>query len=97
MVWTSAASIPREPNSFELSTRERVLDTAEKLFAERGFAGTAVRDIAKRWGFDIHGLGRLVTHEMITPHSRSDAGGGWDAGLLRKNPRISWNWITREP
>jgi AcrR family transcriptional regulator len=27
-------------------TRDRILDTAEALFAERGFAGTAVRDIA---------------------------------------------------
>jgi AcrR family transcriptional regulator len=29
-------------------TRDRILDTAEALFAERGFAGTAVRDIAPR-------------------------------------------------
>lgn len=29
-----------------LSTRERILDAAELLFAERGLAGTAVRDIA---------------------------------------------------
>jgi AcrR family transcriptional regulator len=27
-------------------TRERLLDTAERLFAERGFAGTSVREIA---------------------------------------------------
>ena len=30
------------------STRERILDVAEALFAERGLAGTAVRDIARR-------------------------------------------------
>ncbi len=29
------------------STRERILDVAEALFAERGLAGTAVRDIAR--------------------------------------------------
>lgn len=29
------------------STRERILDVAEKLFADRGLAGTAVRDIAR--------------------------------------------------
>jgi len=28
-------------------TRDRILDVAEKLFAERGLAGTAVRDIAR--------------------------------------------------
>lgn len=30
------------------TTRERILDAAEELFAERGLAGTAVRDIAGR-------------------------------------------------
>jgi AcrR family transcriptional regulator len=31
-------------------TRDRILDTAEALFAERGFAGTRVRDIAAAVG-----------------------------------------------
>ena len=35
------APLPQPP-----VTRDRILDTAEALFAERGFAGTAVRDIA---------------------------------------------------
>jgi AcrR family transcriptional regulator len=29
-------------------TRERILDTAAELFAERGYAGTSIRDIAER-------------------------------------------------
>ena len=33
-----------------LITRDRILDTAEALFAERGFAGTPVRDIAAAVG-----------------------------------------------
>jgi len=33
-------------------TAERILDAAEVLFAERGFAGTAVRDIAARCGLN---------------------------------------------
>jgi AcrR family transcriptional regulator len=34
------------------STPARILDAAESLFAERGFAGTAVRDIAARCGLN---------------------------------------------
>lgn len=34
------------------STADRILDEAEALFAERGFAGTAVRDIAARAGLN---------------------------------------------
>jgi len=33
-------------------TAERILDAAEELFAENGFAGTAVRDIANRVGLN---------------------------------------------
>jgi len=36
----------------EASTRERILDAAEALFAEGGLAGTAVRDIAARVGLN---------------------------------------------
>ncbi len=37
-------------------TRERILDAAEGLFAERGLAGTAVRDIAARVGLSAPSL-----------------------------------------
>jgi AcrR family transcriptional regulator len=37
-------------------TRDRILDTAEALFAERGFAGTAVRDIAAAVGLTAASL-----------------------------------------
>jgi len=37
-------------------TRDRILDTAEALFAERGFAGTAVRDIASAVGLTAASL-----------------------------------------
>jgi AcrR family transcriptional regulator len=36
----------------DLSTKARILAAAESLFAERGFAGTAIRDIAKRSGLN---------------------------------------------
>jgi AcrR family transcriptional regulator len=32
------------------STRERILDTSARLFAERGFSGTSIRDIAAELG-----------------------------------------------
>jgi AcrR family transcriptional regulator len=35
------------------ATRERLLDTAERLFAERGFAGTSVRDITDEAGANL--------------------------------------------
>lgn len=44
----ASASIPETAPGSE--TRERILDAAEALFAERGLAGTAVRDIARRVG-----------------------------------------------
>jgi AcrR family transcriptional regulator len=37
-------------------TRERILDVAEALFAERGFAGTSVRDIAASAGLTAASL-----------------------------------------
>ncbi len=37
------AQTPRRP-----VTRDRILDVAEALFAERGFAGTSVREIAAK-------------------------------------------------
>lgn len=39
--------MPRPPGASAETTRERILDCAERLFAERGLAGTAVRDIAR--------------------------------------------------
>jgi len=34
-------------------TRERILDTAEKLFSERGYTGTAIRDITDAAGVNV--------------------------------------------
>ena len=46
-----------EPSGIESeSTRERILDVAEALFAERGLAGTAVRDIAREAGLTAPSL-----------------------------------------
>ncbi len=51
-------------------TRARILDAAEGLFAERGFAGTAVRDIAARVGLSApslynHFAGKQALYEAV--------------------------------
>ena len=40
----------RAPSARSLQTRARILDAAERIFAERGFEGASVRDIAARAG-----------------------------------------------
>jgi AcrR family transcriptional regulator len=45
----SSVNVPTKP-TLEPDTRQRILDVAAKLFAERGYAGTSVRDIAKELG-----------------------------------------------
>ncbi len=52
------------------STRERILDAAEHLFAEKGLAGTAVRDIATGVGLNAaslynHFAGKEVLYEAV--------------------------------
>lgn len=52
------------------STRERILDVAEALFAERGLAGTAVRDIAREAGLTAPSLynhfdGKQALYEAV--------------------------------
>jgi AcrR family transcriptional regulator len=52
------------------STRERILDVAERLFAQRGLAGTAVRDIAREAGLTAPSLynhfdGKQALYEAV--------------------------------
>ncbi len=52
------------------STRDRILDVAEALFAERGLAGTAVRDIAREAGLTAPSLynhfdGKQALYEAV--------------------------------
>ena len=51
-------------------TRERILDCSERLFAERGLAGTAVRDIARACGLTAASLynhfdGKQALYEAV--------------------------------
>jgi AcrR family transcriptional regulator len=43
----------RAPSRRSLETRARILDAAERLFAERGFEGASVRDIAQEAGVHV--------------------------------------------
>lgn len=52
------------------STPERLLDVAERLFAQKGFAGTAVRDIAREAGLTAPSLynhfeGKQALYEAV--------------------------------
>lgn len=38
-------------------TRERILDAAEQLFADRGYDGASIRDVAAAAGLQIHSIG----------------------------------------
>jgi len=46
----TAGPRPRKPRSDGQEARARILDSAEALFAERGFHGTSVRDITEHAG-----------------------------------------------
>ncbi len=59
------------------STRERILDAAERLFAERGFDGTSIRDVTTEAGANLaavhyhfgskEDLVREVLRRVVTP------------------------------
>jgi len=50
------ASPLRRPRRKGEITAERILDAAEALFAEHGYAGTTLRDVAERVGIRIPSL-----------------------------------------
>ena len=62
---SDAANMPESE-----STRERILDVAERLFARKGLAGTAVRDIAREAGLTAPSLynhfeGKQALYEAV--------------------------------
>ncbi|MEO1159380.1 MAG: TetR/AcrR family transcriptional regulator [Pseudomonadota bacterium] len=52
---------PRKPGrpkgGRSAQTRERILDAAELLFADRGYDGASIRDVASQAGLQIHSIG----------------------------------------
>jgi AcrR family transcriptional regulator len=64
------AADPHSANADSESTRARILDVAEKLFAQRGLTGTAVRDIAREAGLTAPSLynhfeGKQALYEAV--------------------------------
>lgn len=53
------------------------------------------KDVAERWSLPPgwHEGPRLVTHEDLTPVSRSNKNGGWDPGYLKNNPWFDMDWV----
>ena len=49
----NALDIPTRSSEADASTRDRILDAAEALFSERGYAGTVVRDITRAAGVNV--------------------------------------------
>lgn len=52
---------PRKPGrpkgGSSAQTRERILDAAEQLFADRGYDGASIRDVASEAGLQVHSVG----------------------------------------
>lgn len=67
----SDAKRKRAPSKRSLATRKRVLDAAERVFAERGFDGATIRDIAAEAGEPVgsvhhHGGGKeALFHQTV--------------------------------
>jgi len=60
-------SAPRE--RARTARREALLETAESVFAERGFAGATMAEIARNWGVSRQLVSRMV--KEATPRRRS--------------------------
>jgi len=57
---------PRKPRSDGLEARARILDSAEALFAERGFHGTSIRDITEHAGVRLAAVNyHFVSKEIL--------------------------------
>ncbi len=77
---TGSAPSPRPPTGQEIraeATRTQILDAAEKLFAERGFAGTSMRTLAVAAG----------TSQALLHHPFGTKAGLYEAVKVRFNDR----------
>ena len=82
----------RAPSQRSLQTRERVLDAAELLFAERGFEGASIRDIAARAGVQAalvqhHGRGKEALFHTVVARRAEELAAARKAALQALSDR----------
>ena len=65
MLEAGPTSAKRRPRGAELSKRERILRAAERLFAQQGFHGASMRDIAKAAGVGVS----ILVYHFETKHN----------------------------
>ena len=103
---------PAQQSSSPAETRERILDAAETLFAERGFAATSLRAIAARAEVNLaathyhfgskKGLLAAVFHRRIAPINTLRLDGlqqlehSGEELTVRKRPAASFRPVTRD-
>lgn len=84
----------RKPSQRAQQTREAIFSAAEQLFSERGFEGTATRDIAARAGVtaalvSFHGHNKRALFESVVEARARDLSAAREAALaaaLAENP-----------
>jgi AcrR family transcriptional regulator len=79
--------------------REHILNVAEELFAEKGFDGTSVRDIAQRAGVNLAMISYYFGSKEKLLESLIEARGGYVYGILEelnKDMSLSpWDKVDR--
>lgn len=93
---TNPVERQRKPSRRALETRQAIFTAAEQLFSERGFEGTAIRDIAARAGVtaalvSFHGHNKRALFESVVEARAADLSAAREAALdvaLADNPDL---------
>ncbi len=85
---TNPTERQRRPSKRALETRQSIFSAAEQLFSERGFEGTAIRDIAARAGVtaalvSFHGHNKRALFEAVIEARAADLSTAREAALNR--------------
>lgn len=83
---TNLTERQRKPSKRALQTRQAIFSAAEQLFSERGFEGTAIRDIAARAGVtaalvSFHGHSKRTLFESVVEARARDLSAAREAAL----------------
>lgn len=79
---------------FTLAQHQGAARLLADLGKRHGWTGAHARPVDAGDGIHAEGrwwrTSRLVGHEDVGLHNRTDAGGGWDPGAMRAAPRFDW-------